>query len=83
MRAATKASRSPLFGGRRSARVVLFLEAHRFAQQLGGVGDAELFLDPGAVSLHRFQTDPERFRDLRRAPALPEETKDLQLAVAE
>ena len=66
-----------------SSRRVAFLPADGFAQQLGGVGQLELFLDVGAVGLDGLHAHRHHLGDLARFAALAQKLKHFQLAVGE
>src|SRR5580698_4754672 len=71
----------PRPSGELSPRVAV-APANGFPQQLRGVGELQLVLDPRAIGLDGLYADIEGLRDATRFISLPQEAEHFELAVA-
>src|SRR5205085_4489815 len=61
----------------------LLVPADSFPQQFRSAGEVQFFFDPGAISLDRFETQPQVLRNTARPAPLAKHLKNFQLAIAE
>ena len=57
--------------------------ADGFPEQFGAAVQIKLFFHAGAIGLHRFQADAQRYGDLAGAQSPAQHVEDLQFAVAQ
>src|ERR1017187_5804862 len=62
---------------------IIFLPADGFAQQLGGIGELEFFLDVRAMGLDGFHAHIHHLGDLARLVTLAQQLKRFKFAVAQ